>query len=261
MISESVLKEATDRLVFRFHPDKIILFGSQARGDATDHSDVDLMVLFRNIEKKHDLLVDMHRELAGIKINADIDIKATTSGEFELDRQIVGTIARPAAREGRILYDCIGIRKVCVLRKWISTAQNDLAIAKELLKYPDKTAFYAQQSIEKYLKAWLVYKEIDYPHSHSIKALLSFCMEHGGRKWAERLREAEKLTDYARLIEYPFEGEDITMADATRAIEIAELVELKLRAVLKYGIGKKYEKQSDEDIRREYEQIDLLEGT
>lgn len=36
---------AVDRLVEKFHPQRIILFGSQARGMADDHSDVDLLVV------------------------------------------------------------------------------------------------------------------------------------------------------------------------------------------------------------------------
>lgn len=104
MISESILKEATERLVSQFHPEKIILFGSQARGTATERSDVDLMVICRTFEKRRALMVEMDRALRGLR--ADIDVVILTPEEFELDRQIVGTIARPAATEGRILYEC-----------------------------------------------------------------------------------------------------------------------------------------------------------
>jgi len=42
MVSEETLTEITKRLINGFHPDKIILFGSQARGTADKHSDVDI---------------------------------------------------------------------------------------------------------------------------------------------------------------------------------------------------------------------------
>jgi len=45
MVSDDILNKATDRLVAGFHPQRIILFGSQARGTADEHSDVDLLVV------------------------------------------------------------------------------------------------------------------------------------------------------------------------------------------------------------------------
>ena len=45
MISEAIIREAARRLAEKFNPDRIILFGSHARGTADDHSDVDFMVL------------------------------------------------------------------------------------------------------------------------------------------------------------------------------------------------------------------------
>ena len=47
MISQALLNEAAKRLVDRFHPEKIILFGSQARGTADEHSDADFLVITR----------------------------------------------------------------------------------------------------------------------------------------------------------------------------------------------------------------------
>ncbi len=103
MISESILNEATQRLVSRFHPDKIILFGSQARGDATEHSDVDFLVVCECGLKRRNLIVEMYRALKGLGFAKDIFVM--TEKEFELDRQFTGTIARPASREGRVLYE------------------------------------------------------------------------------------------------------------------------------------------------------------
>lgn len=54
MINKKVIKEATRRLVEGFHPQRIILFGSYARGTADKRSDVDLLVicLSKRIEKR-----------------------------------------------------------------------------------------------------------------------------------------------------------------------------------------------------------------
>jgi predicted nucleotidyltransferase len=103
MINQEILSEITDRLVKGFHPDKIILFGSQARGTADERSDVDILVICPVSENRRNLILDMYNALGGMRLATDIVI--LTPKEFELDRQIPGTIARPAWLEGKILYE------------------------------------------------------------------------------------------------------------------------------------------------------------
>ena len=103
MISQETLQEATRRLIENFRPQRIILFGSQARGTADDQSDVDLLVVTNFVGKRRTLMVEMDRALRGLGIARDIIV--ITPEEFERDSEIPGTIARPAAREGRILYE------------------------------------------------------------------------------------------------------------------------------------------------------------
>lgn len=102
----SELERAVERLVAQFHPQRIILFGSQARNTADARSDVDLLVIM-HFEKRPgvrlQLMMEMIRSLRGMKIACDVAI--LTPEEFEIDRLIPGTIARPASREGRILYE------------------------------------------------------------------------------------------------------------------------------------------------------------
>ena len=103
MVAQQVLHEATQRLVEQFGPTRIILFGSQARGTADDHSDVDLLVVCPVAGRKRDLMVAMDRALGGLGIARDIIV--LTPEEYERDRHIPGTVARPASLEGRVLYD------------------------------------------------------------------------------------------------------------------------------------------------------------
>lgn len=103
MVAESTLSEAVRRLVEAFHPVRIILFGSQARGTADARSDVDLLILCPVNGRRRELMVAMDRTLRSLGIARDIII--LTPEEFERDRHIPGTIARPADLEGRVLYD------------------------------------------------------------------------------------------------------------------------------------------------------------
>ena len=102
MVSKKILNEAKERLVKNFHPQRIILFGSQARKTADKHSDVDLLVICNFQGNRRALLVAMDRSLKGLPMARDIMV--LTPEEFERDRHIPGTVARPAWREGKVLY-------------------------------------------------------------------------------------------------------------------------------------------------------------
>ena len=97
-----IIDEMVERIVRRFNPRRIILFGSVARGDAGPDSDVDLLVVmpFKGSRRKKAIEI-------GVAVNdlpVPKDIVVTTPEEFEWRKDFVGTIERPAAREGRVLY-------------------------------------------------------------------------------------------------------------------------------------------------------------
>ena len=103
MVNTETLNEAARRLVERFHPERIILFGSQARGTANERSDVDLLVVCSFEGQRRRLMIEMDRALWGLGIAKDIIV--LTPQEYERDKRIPGTIARPASREGKVVYE------------------------------------------------------------------------------------------------------------------------------------------------------------
>jgi predicted nucleotidyltransferase len=103
MISQEILTEVKGRLVEKFHPQRIILFGSQARETADKQSDVDLLVVCPIQGNRRQLMVAMDRALKGLPIARDIMVLSPE--EFERDRYIPGTVARPAWKEGKVLYE------------------------------------------------------------------------------------------------------------------------------------------------------------
>ena len=103
MIDENTICEITERLVSGFHPDKIILFGSQARGTSDEKSDLDILVICPVRGSRRKMMVEMDRSLKGLKVARDIMV--LSADEFERDRKIPGTIARPAWKEGKLLYE------------------------------------------------------------------------------------------------------------------------------------------------------------
>jgi len=100
---DRTLDRMVKRLVSRFKPDQIILFGSHARGTARPESDIDLLVVLPLSGSKRAKQVEMRVVLHDIRVPKDIIV--ATPQEIMRQRNIVGTIIRPALREGRVLYD------------------------------------------------------------------------------------------------------------------------------------------------------------
>ena len=97
------IEEMVRRIVDQFHPERIILFGSHARGTAGPDSDVDLLVVMRVSGSKRKLATEIDLALAGTGLPKDIIV--VTPDEVERYRNVVGTIIYPALREGRVLYE------------------------------------------------------------------------------------------------------------------------------------------------------------
>lgn len=90
------------RLVTQFQPERIILFGSHARGTAGPDSDVDLLVILPVTGSKRAKQIEMRVALHDIRVPKNIIV--ATPEEVARRGHIVGTLMRPALREGKVLY-------------------------------------------------------------------------------------------------------------------------------------------------------------
>ena len=100
---EAVLADIVRRLVEALDPDRIILFGSRARGDFHQESDVDLLVIKPTRESRLNRAGLAYGALSGIKVPTDI--LWYTSEEVEYWSEVKYHVATRAAREGRVLYE------------------------------------------------------------------------------------------------------------------------------------------------------------
>lgn len=100
--TRTLITRMVKRIVKKFHPEKIILFGSQARGDAGPNSDVDLLIVLPVEGSKRAKRIAIRLAVHDIKIAKDVLV--TTPEDFDWRKEIVGTIEYPAAREGKVVY-------------------------------------------------------------------------------------------------------------------------------------------------------------
>jgi predicted nucleotidyltransferase len=99
---DAVLREIVDRIVGKFSPRKIILFGSRARGTAGGESDVDLLVVTDRPGSRRQQAIAIDLALADIRVAKDVLVSGWRSSS---EADVVGTVAYPAWREGIVLYD------------------------------------------------------------------------------------------------------------------------------------------------------------
>ena len=96
------IQEMVERIVSRFDPERIILFGSHARGDAGTDSDVDLLIVMPVTGSKREKAIEIGVALHDIPLPKDLIV--TTPEEFEWRKDTIGTIEWPAWREGKVVY-------------------------------------------------------------------------------------------------------------------------------------------------------------
>ena len=100
---DGLLALVCNRIVPAFDPLRIILFGSRARGDARPDSDVDLLVVLRTVKDKRAAAIEMRCVLDDLPVGKDIIV--TTPEEIANRGDQIGSVLRPALREGRILFE------------------------------------------------------------------------------------------------------------------------------------------------------------
>jgi HEPN domain-containing protein/predicted nucleotidyltransferase len=234
-VTQEKIDEAVRRLVEVARPSRIILFGSAARGELDERSDVDLMVVLSEppLPSHGAAVTRFYSALAGIPMAKDI-IVVTEDRLAEVgDRPSL--VYREALREGKVIYEAPEVSPRRRSRRtskpsdaglphtWLAHARSDLASATLLRANPDvlpeQAAFHAQQAVEKAVKAVLLARHVDIPYTHDLEALVDEVTSRGMRVPTE-VTEAKALTRFAIEMRYP-NPEEITDAEIDDAIRIA----------------------------------------
>jgi len=118
-----------------------------------------------------------------------------------------------------------------LVKEWMKKAKEDLITAETLLEAPEKKlsfltstmGFHSQQCVEKSLKAFLIYKQIEFRRSHDIKYLLNLCKEETDKFEVIR-NNSSLLNDYAVEARYPEDYEEFTTKESIKAVNVARRV-------------------------------------
>ena len=103
MITKDRIAEAARILVNAAHPLKIILFGSYAVGKPTEESDVDLLVIERNLSNKLEEMVRLRRLLRPLRL--PVDVLVYSEDEVREWGHLPGTALYSALKQGVVLHE------------------------------------------------------------------------------------------------------------------------------------------------------------
>ncbi len=102
-IEPKLVDEIVRRIVETVHPEKIILFGSQARREARPQSDMDLLVIVDSKEPRYRRSARLYGVLSDILV--PMDILVYSPDEVEEWSGVRQAFVTTAIREGRVLYE------------------------------------------------------------------------------------------------------------------------------------------------------------
>jgi predicted nucleotidyltransferase len=180
-VSREVLNTIVKHIVERFQPQRVILFGSQARGDATESSDLDLCVVMDMQGKPpQEIARQIEQAIAPFAptflwhdrpLRVPVQVHVFSPEDFEASLLRAGNFVTTIAREGIVLYEAEGLTPLSELlrrqkpwkgtgmkpetQEWVTLAEGDWMAAQWQSQAPSPVphvvCFLAQQCAEKYL--------------------------------------------------------------------------------------------------------------
>ncbi len=111
------------------------------------------------------------------------------------------------------------------VQQWLDRAHKDLRVAALLLEHAtddyESVGFHAQQAAEKFLKAYLVRHQVEFPKTHNITSLRQL-LAQADQTLADRLAPADALTPYGVELRYPGDLPPLSREQGAQAVRLAE---------------------------------------
>jgi len=100
---DQVINQIIKRVTETEHPDRVILFGSRARGNARTNSDYDLLVIKDSQRPRYARSADLYASLADLPV--EVDVMVYTPDEVSEWSSVREAFVTTAVREGKVLYE------------------------------------------------------------------------------------------------------------------------------------------------------------
>ena len=100
----SIMKQIVAFITSKLSPERIVLFGSYARGDNTENSDIDILIIIKNLENERKITGTLYKELLKENISIPIDFIAIDYDKYNKLKGEIGYIYKTIEQEGQILY-------------------------------------------------------------------------------------------------------------------------------------------------------------
>ncbi len=103
MTHATLLQQVTRTIVEQFHPKRIVLFGSHARGDAGSDSDLDVFIEMQTSRRPPERAIEVSAAF-GFR-PWPLDVVVYTPEEVQRLRGVSGTLLSVIEKEGKVLYE------------------------------------------------------------------------------------------------------------------------------------------------------------
>lgn len=260
LVSQSLVDQVVNDLKVHYQPEKIILFGSVARGEAGEFSDIDLILVKntdqRFIQRSIEAAAGISRE---VRWGVNTDLLVYTPRELAAMIEEGNPFIEHALNDCRVLYEIpesAGPSAIPPLplrrdlentpvrnpeargQRWLAQAERTLHTARFLLEggFWAEVCFQSEQTVELALKAFLYWRGQRYVHTHSVQDLIRECGQEDAefrqfQGYGEFLDRFYLTTRYPDALDEPgVPSENFTETEARQALDYATAVIEVVRA-------------------------------